>query len=309
MVVVEKKRVAGLVPQWPLESEIGAFLTDRMARGLSERTIQFYSSELETWQNWTLTQGTTELADITPDLLRRWLLVLGKRRNAGGVHANYRSLKAFLRWTWDENEIDGLNPIRRVRAPKVAEELLEPLVLTDFKAMLATCGRDSFTGRRDRALLLALLDTGCRASEFLSLDLGDVDSATGAAMVRHGKGGKRRMTFLGTRSRRALRRYLRHRVDTSEEEPLWVTMQDERLKYAGLRSIVRRRAARAGVSVPSLHSFRRAFAISSLRNGVDVYSLQRLMGHADLTMLRRYLKQTETDLQEAHRKTGPVDHM
>ena len=309
MVATKGRQVAGLVPEWPLESEIGAFLTDRRARGLSERTIQFYDSELETWHSWTLAQGATELADITPDLLRRWLLVLGKRRNAGGVHANYRSLKAFLRWTWDENEIDALNPIRKVRAPRITQEPLEPLALSDLKALLATCDRDGFTGCRDRALLLALLDTGCRASEFLSLNLGDADLATGAVMVHQGKGGKQRVTFLGTRSRRALRRYLRYRLDPSEDEPLWVTTQDSRLSYAGLRSIVRRRAGRAGVPVPSLHSFRRAFAISSLRNGADVYSLQRLMGHADLTMLRRYLKQTQADLQEAHRKAGPVDNM
>ena len=81
------------------------------------------------------------------------------------------------------------------------------------------------------------------------------------------------------------------------------------MTYGGLRSVVRRRAEVAGIPAPSLHSFRRAFAITSLRNGVDVYSLQRLMGHADLTMLRRYLKHTRADLREAHRKAGPVDNM
>jgi integrase/recombinase XerD len=184
---------------------------------------------------------------------------------------------------------------------------LEPIPLQDLKAMLATCGRKRFTDNRDRALLLALLDTGRRAMEFLSLNLGDVDLAVGAVAVRHGKGGKHRVTFLGTRSKRALRRYLRHRPHRSEDEPLWVTVRNSRLAYSGLRSIMRRRAKLAGVATPSLHSFRRAFALTSLRNGVDVFSLQRLMGHADLTMLRRYLRQTSADLRAAHRKAGPVD--
>lgn len=108
---------------------------------------------------------------------------------------------------------------------------------------------------------------------------------------------------------RAIRRYLRCRVEVSEDEPLWVSHRGKRLTYGGLRSVVRRRAGVAGIPAPSLHSFRRAFATTSPRNGVNVFSLQRLMGHADLTMLRRYLKQTEADLWEAHRKAGPVDNM
>ena len=173
---------------------------------------------------------------------------------------------------------------------------------------MGTCDGQSFTGCRDRALLLALLDTGCRASEFLALNIGDVNLADGRVMVRHGKGGKGRVTFLGLKSRRALRSYLRYRSDRSEAEPLWVTPQQTRLTYDGLRSMVRRRAACAGVADPSLHSFRRGFAITSLRNGVDVFSLQRLMGHSDLSILRRYLTQTDADLEQAHRKAGPVDN-
>lgn len=86
-------------------------------------------------------------------------------------------------------------------------------------------------------------------------------------------------------------------------------MSGDRLTYSGLRQVMRRRAIAAGVPVPSLHSFRRAFALACLRGGMDVYSLQRLMGHADLTVLRRYLLQTEGDLQVAHAKSGPVDRL
>jgi site-specific recombinase XerD len=178
--------------------------------------------------------------------------------------------------------------------------------LSDLKAMLATCERRTFTGDRDRALLLALLDTGCRASEFLNLDLSEVNLSTGAVIIRKGKGRKFRTAFLGAKTRRELVRYLRHREDTG---PLWVTVQGTRLKYAGLRQIVRRRAVKAGVPVPSLHSFRRAFALTCLRAGMDVYSLQKLMGHSDLSVLRRYLQQTEADLRAAHQKAGPVDRM
>ena len=132
---------------------------------------------------------------------------------------------------------------------------------------------------------------------------------TGAALIRHGKGSKARSVFLGTKARRELVRYLRYRPEADAGEPLWVSIQGSRLTYWGLRQIVRRRAERAGVEVPNLHAFRRAFALLSLRNGCDVYSLQRLIGHSDLSILRRYWAQTQEDLEQVHKRSGPVDNL
>jgi len=81
------------------------------------------------------------------------------------------------------------------------------------------------------------------------------------------------------------------------------------LEYGGLRAILTRRAERTGINQASYHSFRRAFALNCLKNGMDVYTLQKLMGHADLQVLRRYLIQTEGDLREGHAKYSPVDMM
>jgi site-specific recombinase XerD len=113
---------------------------------------------------------------------------------------------------------------------------------------------------------------------------------------------------VGVKTRREVLRYLR-KVGAGGG-PLWVSVRGGgRITYWGLRQIIRRRAAKAEVEAPTLHSFRRAFALLSLRNGADIYSLQKLMGHAGLSVLRRYLRQTEDDLREAHRKAGPVDNL
>jgi integrase/recombinase XerD len=151
------------------------------------------------------------------------------------------------------------------------------------------------------------MDTGARAQEFISIDLEDVDLVTGVILIRHGKGGKPRTVFLGKKSRKALRTYLRSRQDNSSA--LWVSKSNERLTYWGLRQIMRRRAEKAGVQKPSLHSFRRFFAITMLRNGTDLVTLARLLGHSDLQVLERYLNQLPEDLQAAHYKASPVDNL
>ena len=133
------------------------------------------------------------------------------------------------------------NPIRKVRPPKRPQVLLDPVSLAHLRVMLSTCQRRVFTGDRDRAILLCLLDTGCRASEFLALKLGDVNLNTGAVVVRQGKGNKTRITFLGSQARRELMRYLRHRAEPRPRDPLWVTISATGLTYSGLPQIVRRR--------------------------------------------------------------------
>jgi integrase/recombinase XerD len=104
-----------------------------------------------------------------------------------------------------------------------------------------------------------------------------------------------------------MRAYLRTRQDQSPA--LFVSKDWERLTYDGLRQILERRTISAKLEKkPTLHAFRRAFALNMLRNGVDIFTLQRLMGHADLQVLRRYLAQNDQDNLLAHMRGGPVDN-
>lgn len=290
--------------------DTGAFLIDRQARGLSPRTVDFYDAELRYLRTYLESQGITDVLQVTPNHLRKYLLALSQHRNSGGVHAAYRTIRVFFRWYEAEMEPDGWkNPIHKVKPPKLSVEPLQPISMENLKAMLDACERKTFLGDRDRAIILALLDTGCRASEFAALNVGDVDLSTGAVLVREGKGGKSRTVFVGAKTRREILRYFKHRGELQSQDPLWVTRDANRLTYAGLRQIMRRRAERVGLPEPGLHSLRRAFALTCLRNGVDLISLQRLLGHSDLSVIRRYLAQTDTDLQQAHQQGGPVDRL
>jgi integrase/recombinase XerD len=286
-----------------------AFLLDRKAQNLTKKTLEFYRSNLQKFINWLDTQAVKTITDLSPDVLRGFFLAMTERgHNAGGVRALYRTVRVFLRWYAAEFEPEGWrDPLRKVKPPKVDVEPLEPVPLEHIRAMLDTCERGKFTGERDRAILLFLLDSGVRAGELLALDREDVDILTGDVLIRKSKSRKPRAVFLGRQARRALRAYLKIREDMAQA--LFVTDEGERLKMSGLRQIMVRRARRAGVPVPSLHSFRRAFALTLLRAHVDIFSIQKLMGHAGLDVLRRYLAQNTDDVREAHERGSPVDGM
>ncbi len=292
-----------------LETWTMAFLRDCKTRGLSAFTVEFYDAQLKQFVTYCKGEDVTEVLGLTPDLIRGFLLMLEtKGRNEGGRHAAFRSVRVFLRWYETEAEPEAwANPIRKVRPPKPTSEPIKGVPVEDVRAMLATCG-GNFTGVRDRAILLCLLDTGARAREFLSLNLDDVDFVSGAVDIRKGKGKKRRTVFIGKRSRKALRAYMRLRGDV--DPALWVTNNGgTRLAVNSLRQVLARHAELAGVPMASAHDFRRAFAITLLRARVDIFSIQKLMGHADLEVLRRYLALIDDDIREAHERGSPVDGM
>jgi integrase/recombinase XerD len=287
-----------------------AFLLDRKAQNLTKKTLDFYRANLQIFIDWLDTQSVKAIDQLTPEVLRAFFVAMSEKgHKAGGVHAFYRTVRVFLRWYMVEFEPEDFrDPLRNVKPPRVDIEPLEPVPLEHVRAMLDTCERGKFTGERDRAILLFLLDTGVRAGELLALDKQDADILTGDVLIRKSKSRKPRTVFLGRAARRALRSYLKIR-GVDNVRAVFVTDEIERLKMAGLRQVMVRRAKRAGVPVPALHSFRRAFALAMARAGVDLLTIARLLGHKDMTILERYIKQTAEDLRSSHGRGSPGDNI
>lgn len=268
-----------------LDAVIEAFLIDRRVQNVRPGTLHFYRWKLSLLLNYCNAQQVKVISQIDTTFLRTFFLWLAESHNPGGCHAVYRSVKTLLNWYADE--VDGYsNPMRRIKAPRLDLQPLDPVSLDVMADLLRVAGA------RDRALILFLLDTGVRAAELLSLHLADVNLLTGEVLIRRGKGGKPRTVYIGKKTRRAIRAFIR-----SGQAHLFESRYHEQLTYDGLRAIIIRLAQQAKVDTPTLHSFRRAFALNSLRNGCDVFTLQRLMGHADLQVLHRYLALTERDVR------------
>jgi site-specific recombinase XerD len=291
-----------------LSQWIDGFLLAKRAEGVGAGTLRkIYAPRLAHFVDYCAGRNVAHVEHIDAGLLREYLLHLEEAgHNAGGQHQYYRVLKTFLRWYEAEAETDGWrNPIRKVPPPKVHEEILEPVELDNVARLIVACdaGRERV---RDKAIFLTLLDTGARASELCHFDLADFDAVTSALLIHKGKGGKSRTVFLGRKARKAVRVWVKERG--AQAGALFCTEAGGRMTYFGLRSLVTRRSRDAGIApAPSLHSFRRAFALAMLRNGTDLLTLQRLLGHADLSVLKRYVKQTTDDLQAAHAQNSPVD--
>jgi site-specific recombinase XerD len=290
-----------------LEILIQAFLETKKAENVTGGTLGFYRKKLLEFLKYCTSQQIKIVSQISPSTIREFLLFLRERQhNNGGVHCFYRVVKTFLRWYEFEFEPEGWrNPIRKVKAPMIAIEPLEPVDYSVMEAMMKACGKD-MVGRRNRAMMYVLADTGTRASEMLGVMLADIDILTGECLIKSGKGRKPRFVFLGQIARRSLRQYLKLRHD--KHPALWITQSgDGALSYWGLVSDFKRLAEKAGVKKPSIHSFRYFWTLKMLSKSDDLLSISRLGGWSNLQMLQRYAKQSKADLRA--KAVSPVDEL
>jgi integrase/recombinase XerC/integrase/recombinase XerD len=307
------------------------WLADGKAQGWSVRTLNDRRMAMNRFLWWL--ENEEELApayaSLTPARIRRFLTysrepqprgrygsdqAIAKREaRPATVNAYFRMLRAFSNFCLQEGVL-GETPLKNVKAPRVPTDQTQPLSPEQVQA-LADAARRTRTPERDLAIVLTLVDTGLRVSELASLKVGDANRGTGELTVI-GKGGKRRTVYMGATARRTLWRYVEaDRRQAQPDEPLFVasggTRQGAGLTSNGIGQVIEKAGKAAGISGVrcSPHTLRHTFAVNFLRGGGNLFELQQLMGHADLTVLRRYVALAECDLAAAHRGASPADRM
>ena len=316
-----------------LSQAIVGFQQHKAAEALSPRTLVSYEQHLKNFLEHVGDLGVSQLksADIRGYLA--WLRADYQPQRFTGSQAPlspktirnfWVSLSAFF--SWISRELELPNPMKNVPGPRFEDAPVEPFSKEDIEVLLKACDfcqqadttdRRRFTmrrvtGKRDRALILTLLDTGLRASELCALKMGDLEQKTGRLQVKHGraggaKGGKGRTVFLGKAARRALWLYLTTREEAEDAEaPLFIGRFNRPLNRDTLRQVIASLGEKAGVKNCHPHRFRHTFAINFLRNGGNVFALQRILGHESLEMVKRYLSLAQMDLDKAHQDASPV---
>lgn len=302
----------------PLRAALDAFLLSREAMRCTPKTLEHYRYTVGAFLTFLETQGARDVTAITARHIRAYLVGLQQRGVKDTTqHAHARGIKTWLKWLVAEGDL-AANPMERVAMPRLDKRVPPPFTPDDVKALLGACDRHTPRGSRDYALVLTLLDTGLRASELLSLRVGDIDPRSGLCTIM-GKGRKVRQVRVGAKARGAILRMMGYRQQSPSGAPLWVgygvgyndAQGRERaaLTLAGLQTVLRRLGVRAGVTPCGPHRFRRTFALWCLRDGMDLHSLRLLMGHSDLTVLQRYLALAGEDVERAHAAHSPADRL
>lgn len=291
----------GLIPSWARHLR---------AANLAPRTIQSYCEAATSLARFLVERGMpTAVGAVGREHVEAYIEDLLARWSPATAAVRYRSLQQFFRWLVDEGEVP-VNPMARMRPPKVPEQPVAVLSPEEQRLLIATCEGRSFEDRRDTAIFRVFIDTGARLAEVTGLLVANLHLDDGV-MVVLGKGRRERTLPVGSRSIKALDRYLRERSrhDAATEPQLWLGKKG-RMTPSGVSQMMQRRGRQAGIDNLHPHRFRHTFAHQWLAAQGTEGGLMQVTGWRSRDMLGRYGASVAAErARDEHRRLSPGDRV
>jgi site-specific recombinase XerD len=298
------------------------------SEGKSPNYISLVSTSVKFFVHYLEERGlSTDVTEIKAQLIRGFILHLqgmnrfaehpfAKPQETGlsgyTINTYMRSLRAFWSWLEEEGIIEE-SPFCQFKIPRAPKKLIPTFSEEQVKALLAQVDTSSPTGLRNYTIILLLFDTMIRVSELTGCRMEDLN-LEGRSLKVWGKGSKERIVPFGRAVQKALWRYTtlyRPEPLLPRQDMLFLTADGRPMTKNRIEAIIKaygKKARIKGVRV-SPHTFRHTGAVAFLRNGGDLFSLQRIMGHSSLEVLRGYVNLSQGDLNRVQAKASPLDNL
>lgn len=299
-------------------------------RGLSKRSVDAYKIDLRMFFKYmvrkkVLKDSSVELADVDisqVDLdfiseislsdIYEFLNFLSRELGEGSAARSRKivSIRMFYKYMTSKTNQLSYNPTLTLETPKAAKRLPVHMSLNESVSLL-----DSVDGpfkERDYAILTLFLNCGMRLTELVGINLRDIGENT---IIITGKGNKQRMVYLNEACISALKDYLAVRpadkLKGSDRDALFISKQNKRISPRMVQTLVTKYIDKSGLSNKnySTHKLRHTAAtLMYQEGGVDVRTLQEILGHAQLNTTQIYTHISDKQLQEASLKNPLSKH-
>ncbi len=308
---------------WP--EHMAAFAQyQHVERGYSPRTVSAYGRDLREFARlYEQREGKPPRAQRIDNFdIRSHLAELFDKNQASSISRKLSSLRGFFRFLLARGVVDQ-NPASTVRSPKRKKALPRALDVEDVERLMSAPAvpeddpsSASPLALRDWAIFEVLYGAGLRISECCGLNREDIDREryAGQAVIRvkHGKGNKERIVPVGSKAIEALERYLEARpklrdAKTKEQDPvaLFLNYKGSRLTARSVQRHMGRYVVAAGIPDATPHGLRHSFATHLLDGGVDLRSIQEMLGHASLASTQVYTKVSLDHIMGAYDAAHP----
>jgi integrase/recombinase XerD len=314
-----------------LSKAIEGYKIASLADGYSQLTLNTYLSALGILIKYL---GDKEIQLITSEDLHYFMSYLttdyipermnnpnNKTRLSTASHHRYwKAIRSFFKWA--EIELNIERPDLTLKMPAWESKEIIPFTEEEIKLLLKTCDYASvpagkrkayqfkrIQANRNKSIILTLLDSGMRIGELTRLRICDVNLENGEIYIHpfHVKKTHPRTTYLGKVARKILWKYIVNREGVRKDDFLFVTVSNKPMTCQRILNLLSRLGKSAGIEKVHPHRFRHTFAIQYLRNGGDIFTLKRILGHKRFDMVNHYLNISSVDTLSAHQKAGPVD--
>lgn len=295
-------RLESLLSEYLLEIQIKNYTpkTIRGYKGNCSRFIEFVSGEF----------GIVEHYEVMPQHAKAYIKLLQmKGRSPVYINTILKNIRSMFQYATDEGYLPR-NPFEKVKWLKEEKTVLVVPTDKEVAKMLNAFRGAKLLDIRDATIIAMLVDTGIRCAELINLTQADI---IGGSILINGKGRKQRFVPLSPLMQKQLLKYTRvkelHYKDVpAKSDKLFLSSRGKTLTTEAVERVVRRAGYIAGVNEKvrmSPHTLRHYFAIKMLDNGIDIYSLARLLGHNNIRTTQRYLTAT-TDKQILQRTSNSM---
>ena len=283
-----------------MEDAIVEFGFDCKVRKLSAKTVANYQKQLRYIEKYLNEEfQITEVEEIMPYHLKQFLAMMDdKHRKPRYINDLLKVAKTFLNYCKKEGHVksSAAASVKNMKQPKTK-------ILTfnedEIRRLLNHFNGRDFLSIRNRTILAMFFDTGIRLTELMTLKPEQVHEEY---ILIHGKGNKERLVPVSSYLAKALMQYQRAKESYFEgrlpEGYLFVSNHGKKLTQEGIAKWLKKAAQEVGVNCDirvSPHTCRHTFAHLELKNGIDLYTLSRLMGHESVAITQRYLEGIKDD--------------
>ena len=291
------------------------FLYDCECRHLAKGSQRNYRAATRFLVDFLESKQITELEEVKPHHIRD----LMKAKQDMGRTPRYINdlLKVWRTWfnyLVNEGYLEERdNPARKVKPLRQPKTIIDTFTVDEMKRMIRFYDGTDFLSVRNKTIVMLLFDTGMRCNEMILMEPEDIKQDY--ILVKHGKGSKERVVPKSPALSKQLMKYRTLRDAYLKEYPsrhknLFLSKNGKPLTDEAVARMLKHAAEEVGVSSSvrvSPHTCRHTFAQMQLRNGLDLYSVSRLMGHVNIMITQRYLLGIkDKDIVDRGTQTSPL---
>ena len=264
-------------------------------RKLSDKTIRNYGKLIGSLLDYLKEQHKVLcLEDVRPMYIKAYLMMLQERgAKPQYINDQLKAFKVLFRYLYEEGYTDSIltERIKNVKQPKT---IIKTFTEQEVKKLTEYYSGHTFMEVRNRLMLMTFFDTGIRVSELIDLKLSQVKDEY---ILIHGKGDKERVVPKSPLLNKWMFKYLNTRENffayRRVPENVFLSRNGRPMTTEAIHRVIKIAGKAVGVSRDirvSPHTCRHTFAQMQLKNGLDLYSLSRLMGHSSISITQRYLE-------------------
>lgn len=295
----------------PVSQAFEEFLLEKEANNLSAATLKNYRQSYEYFMSFHGFDDDTTTDAITVSHFYKWINTM-KLEGVKPTSINHylRDCRTFFYWCMDTDRA-YISPAFKIKLIEGQEEQLKMFSDEEINLLLEKPRKTaSFTEWRTWAIVNWVLGTGNRAATIVDVKLSDINYAHKEIALAHTKNKKAQIIPLSSSLETVLKEYIRvWRKDADVNGWLFCNVGEEKLTTNALRLAFVKYCKDRGVQHTNIHGLRHNFSKAWVQNNGNMFALQKILGHQDLSMTRRYVKLFSEDIKEDFDKFNPLDNI